>query len=199
VTPGSPATPIAQLRQAVARSGANSQLVTIEGVVTLGKGGFVPGRNQFNLQDDSGGIVIDDQPRLAGIMPQMGEVVRITGRLAEYSGMLQLSPTGPAVRLGQIAMPPARIVVPGQFSESLEGMLLEVRGVRMTEGTFPRVPGNMNLGMRAADGTPLKVFIDEDTGISGSTPLQAFTIRGILYSFNNQWVLYPRGPQDIEL
>jgi len=198
---------VAQIRSGLMNGvlSLDRQTVIIEGVVTFGDGGFVPSRSQFNMQDDTGGIAIDDFRKQGKVTPTVGDRVRVSGRLGAYRGMTQLVPTSPIEILERgISVAPEYVQTAGQFSEMTEGKLMGVRNARIVEGQFPPRPGNSNLRLTLPNGDEVRMFIDTESGISGPTPQGKISVVGVLYSWadsetdtNFRWVLYPRGPADI--
>lgn len=181
--------------------------LSIEGVVSHGAGGFVPHRNQFAMQDETGGLVVDDPDRKGGSrQPMMGERVRVIGRLADYRGTLQLAPAGPIEFLGTAQNPSPLPVGPGDFAEALEGMLLRVEGARIVGGGPTDATGaNANIDIETPDGERVRLFLDADAKIPRLALPPTFAAQGILYPYQGpdagaigapKWALYPRAAFD---
>ncbi len=113
---------------AAARQQALGATVTVRGVVTVPTGAFNRDRS-FALQDDTGGLYVF---RTEGIGQALavGDDVCVTGRLAEYHGLLELMPRAPAqiVRLGRAAAPAPAAVAPKAIGKANEGLLITVTG-----------------------------------------------------------------------
>lgn len=113
---------------ATARQQAIGATVTVHGVVTVPTGAFNTGRS-FALQDDTGGLYVF---RTEGIGQALavGDEVCVTGRLAEYHGLLELMPRTPAqvVRLGRAAAPTPVAVAPKAIGKANEGLLVTATG-----------------------------------------------------------------------
>lgn len=193
---------IAELRRNV-EQWKNASL-TVEGVVTFSGGGYVPHRRQFNIQDATGGLVVDDPDVRGGDPPLEGDRVRVTGALGDYRGMQQVKLTGPIVRLGAGAPPePLRLTSPSRFGEEIEGMLVRFDGVRLLSGVIPEEPTNINLRVATPGGEEVAIFIDLDTKIGGVALPATFSFQGFLYQYawtdasrDYVWIVYPRRRED---
>lgn len=171
---------------AEARKLSTGTVVTVRGIVTVPTGTFSSDRS-FALQDDTGGIYIFRQGGI-GQSLTLGAEVCVTGRLAEYHGLLELMPRRPAevVRIGRGTPPAAQVVRPGQVGKANEGQLVTITGIasRFGERRF------------RVDGTTIYVY--EATGISltGLRPGCRVTVTGFSGNYDGPQV-WPRSQADI--
>lgn len=177
------AQPIGAARQQALGAG-----VTVRGVVTVPTGAFNTDRS-FALQDDTGGLYVY---RAGGIGQALavGDEVCVTGRLADYHGLLELMPATPAqvVRLGRATVPAPRTVAPTAIGKANEGLLISVAGVisDVRERRF-RLAG-------------VPVYIYEATGISlaGVQDGCRAAVTGLSGNYEGPQLL-PRTPADIQV
>jgi len=200
VIPTSNVVTVATIRQS--KSSWLGRTATVEGVVTMGEGGFVPFRNQFHLQDETGGILLDDDKKRGGGSPATGQRVRVTGQVDEFKGMLQLKVAERVVVLGAGQVTP-RPSTPFEFNEALEGMLVRVENTTIAQGRIPDNVLHTNMWVSTPDGTRVRVYLDPDVKIFGFALPPRFSVQGILYQWAPaeaptafEWVIYPRAPGD---
>lgn len=173
---------------AAARQQAAGATVTVRGVVTVPTGTYDAGRS-FALQDETGGIYVY---RTEGIGQSLaaGDDVCITGRLADYHGLLELMPRAPGqvVRLGRAEPPAPAVVAPKTLGKANEGLLVTAAGT---------VSGVGERRFRI-DGTP--VYVYEATGISlaGVRAGCRATVTGLSANYEGPQLL-PRSQADIVL
>lgn len=184
---------------AEARRLSPGALVTIEGSVTVPSGTFRSSFSDegFALQDGGSGIYVSmsTDPGL-----RVGQRVRVTGKLAEGSGLLRLIPSGAgAVRLrGRGPQVQPESVQTGKINETTEGRLVKVTG----KITRP-VVGDPPYGFRlfVDDGTgEIQIYVSTSAKIDLSSlqPGQRVSVTGIGGQYKDHYEIDPRFPADIE-
>jgi hypothetical protein len=160
--------------------------VTARGVVSVPTGVFTAGRS-FAIQDTTGGIYVYRQ---AGIGQKLGlgDQVCVTGWLALYHGLLELTPgsTLQVVRLGSGEPPEPRPVDSAQVGESTEGMLVSVTG-----------PASDVVENRFCVGSST-VYLNASTGITTEGLLEgcSVTVVGLSADYDGAQI-WPRSQADI--
>jgi len=165
------------------RAGARA---TARGVVTAPTGAFNDGQS-FALQDATGGIYVY---RAAGIGQSLavGDDVCVTGRLAEYHGLLELTPASPqqVIRLGQGQAAAPKVVAPEEIGEATEGWLVSVTGTvsRLSDRRF-----------RVGDAA---IFLEKQAGISIATLKEGCpaTVVGLSADYDGAQI-WPRSQADV--
>ncbi len=171
---------------AEARMLAPGTEVTVRGIVTVPTGVFSVNRS-FALQDATGGIYVFRQTGIGQVLAA-GDEVCATGQLANYHGLLELTPhaTAQVVRLGRTALPAAQVIAPKEVGKPNEGRLVTITGIvsDMAERRF------------RVDGTA--VYTYETTGISfaGLRVGCSVTVTGLSGSYDEPQVL-PRSQSDL--
>lgn len=111
---------------------------TVHGVVTVPTGAFTSDRS-FALQDATGGLYIYRQGGIGQTLA-VGDDVCVSGRLAEYHGLLELLPQTPGqvARLGRAAPVAAVAVAPSVLGKANQGQLVSITGTvtRLNERRF---------------------------------------------------------------
>ncbi len=124
-----PATAIGAVQGTADAAAMAGKTVTIQGTVVgdFQSGGF----NGYFLQDagddnpaTSDGIFVYDSSKLSGDVAA-GDVVRLTGKVSDFKGMTQLTPSVKAVECGTAELPAATVIdFPNTGFEAYEGMLV---------------------------------------------------------------------------
>jgi phosphatidylserine/phosphatidylglycerophosphate/cardiolipin synthase-like enzyme len=160
--------------------------VTISGTVTVGTGSFSTTNTDFYIQDATAGISIFKY----GITQTfaMGDSVTISGTIAHYRGLTEISPTTMTPLATGKPLPTPHTMTCYQVAneyntstncEPQEGMLIRIAGVTYT-GTWG---SNLVVTLHDESGT-CDMFLDSDTGTPGMTPPQGrFDVVGILKQF----------------
>ncbi|MFL6561943.1 MAG: lamin tail domain-containing protein, partial [Bacillus sp. (in: firmicutes)] len=179
---------------------------TVEGVVTIQNGILGTQKNNFYIQDATGGINVFGSFD-SGLTVQRGDKLRVTGKVIVYNGMTEFEPTAIQKIEEGLALPTTKDITILELNtfataEPLEGSLVKVTG---------------KVSAVAATGTNYNVtFLDENnkatilrvmgsTGIKPDTDLvigKSYTITGIVgqYTTNathvNGYQVYPRDVKD---
>jgi uncharacterized protein YdeI (BOF family) len=139
-----------------ARERPPGEEVSLQGVVTVPSGLLDAG---FAIQDGSGGIYVFHPDGFSEPL-DLGDVVDVTGRLANANGRLQVVPTDPATDVqvtGLAPLPPPLPWQTGQIGEASEGWLVMVGGT-VTKKEADRLVLDDGSG-------PIDVIIAAGTGI----------------------------------
>ena len=176
------------------------ETVTVEGQVTVGSGVLHETYLKVAIQDDTGGLFIFNEQIQSAL--SAGDRIRVTGRVTQYNGVLQLE--DPRLEfLDRVPLVKPKLVsITEAQSEALEGMLLRVSGKVIHKGRnrggesfilhengdiLMVFRSNMQLGLSLdpfAIGDEVQV-----TGISGQWDPEA--------PFNDGYQIYTRGSSDI--
>jgi uncharacterized protein len=160
--------------------------VTLQGMVTVPSGVFAPNRS-FAIQDATGGIYVYGKG-VAGQALDLGDRVCVTGLLARYHGLLEISPgsTRNIIRLGRGDPPTPKPLHPSQVGEATEGLLISITGPASEVGKNPfRVGG-------------ASVYLDRDTGATSEGLVEGcqVTVVGLSADYDGTQV-WPRSQEDI--
>ena len=106
----------------------DGQLVTVEGVVTIGDGLLYSGKTKFYLQDNSGrGVLVFNNTPLATTYVR-GDKVLVTGTVTKYNSDVEI--TDPTVTLiSQGNDLPAAYVMTGTEAETFNGTWARAKGI----------------------------------------------------------------------
>jgi DNA/RNA endonuclease YhcR with UshA esterase domain len=155
--------------------------------------------NAFVIQDATGGMYIYAGSFSIPAM-SLGDVVRITGTLKNYNGLLEIDPVTAIVRIEAGAAPLPLITQTNSSTiGAAQGWLLKVTGTA-TWSTMPPTPGASDWSFYVNDGSgQVQVFIDKDTQIDmrGYTSPTQVTIIGFSGNYNGTPQLMPRYQSDI--
>ncbi|WP_066248534.1 Ig-like domain-containing protein [Neobacillus drentensis] len=180
---------------------------TVEGVVTIQNGILGTQKNNFYIQDATGGINVFGNFD-SGLTVQRGDKLRVTGKVIVYNGMTEFEPTA-IQRLDEgLALPTAKditILDLNTFTaaEPLEGSLVKVTGkvsAVVATGT------NYNVTFLDENNKATTLRVMGATGIKPDTDLvigKSYSITGIVgqYTTNATHVsgyqVFPRDVKDI--
>ncbi|MCZ2355767.1 MAG: phospholipase D-like domain-containing protein [Bacteroidia bacterium] len=180
----------AQIPISQARASALNSTVTITGIVTNG--------NEFGtatryIQDATGGIGTFSAAMMAST--NRGDSVIVTGTLAQYNNLLQLSPVSNVQIISSGNPLPSPVVFPaGQtanaFAEAYEGMLVRLDGITnittTAGGAVSSFAGNTNYNINGVAVTQMRANTNSTgaTGVVGKTPpTSTFSLLGIMSQF----------------
>lgn len=174
--------PINTISIADARTKAAGETVTIKGVVAANL------KNTISIQDATGGIAV--RPTSLGLT--VGDEVTLTGKLADYRGLLQLDPATVVEKGTNIGAPAAKVVTGADVNESNESQLVTVKNV-----TLNSVTGTSWKNFTANDGT--NFIVRDETGelLSLKVGTTYESISGIVQQFDNDYQIIPRSQTDI--
>ena len=166
-----------------ARNRAPGSEVTVQGSVTVPTGVFTPNQS-FALQDATGGIYVYGKG-VAGKALDPGDRVCVTGRLALYHGLQEISPED-VTRLSRGDPPLPKTIEPAGVGETTEGLLISITGPASEVGKNPfRVGG-------------AAVYLDRDTGATAGDLVEGcpVTVVGLSSDYDGPQV-WPRSQEDI--
>ncbi|MGA3600539.1 endonuclease [Lysinibacillus agricola] len=181
VDPVDPETP-AILSIGDARTKGVGETVTIKGTVAAGL------KNTFSVQDDTGGIAV----RPTSLPLTIGDEVTLTGKLADYHGLLQLDSATIVEKGGNSGAPSPKVVTGTQVTEANESQLVTVKNVTITDVQ----QGNGSANFTANDGTNFIVRDETNSlGLTAGTSYESIT--GIVQQFDQDYQVIPRSTADI--
>ena len=170
-----------------ARAAGAGEAVTVEGIVTRAEGAFL------YIQDETGGLVIRQTSGeifdgiASGAIPR-GSVVRVTGTLSEFRGLLQINNDDleSLVGLGSDDVPAPQVITLAELTangEDYEGELVTISDV-----SFDTPPAQFEAGtnydITDASGTgTLRIVNEDDTELDGTDFIgNPATVTGIVGS-----------------
>src|SRR5690554_1282514 len=164
--------------------------VTITGVAS--DGGELGGSIRY-IQDESGGIPIYG-PSASSV--NRGDSVTVSGKLKDFSGLLEIDPISNIVNHGAGIQIPAWNINIVDLGETYEGRLVRIDNVTFNDAgsTFSN-----STNYDFTDGTNTgTIRINSGTSMNGQTiPSGAQTIVGLLSEYNGLYQLLPRDINDI--
>lgn len=164
---------------AEARTTALGQTVTIKGIVAANL------KNTVSVQDGTGGIAI----RPSSLPATVGDEVTLTGKLAEFRGLLQLDATTIVSKTENVGAPTPKVVTGAEVNENSESLLVQAKQITLTALTA----GNYT----ATDGTTNFIVRDENSSLGLVVGKTYESITGIVQQFDADYQIIPRSVQDI--
>ncbi|CUU08293.1 Por secretion system C-terminal sorting domain-containing protein [Candidatus Kryptobacter tengchongensis] len=172
--------------------------VTVVGIVISPN--FVPVASgkpaiSYYIQDETGGINIFRDGLSDTLKLNIGNLVKVKGRIYQYNGLTEiipdsLNPFGNITILKPDTVPPSPVKISiAQFlsnPERYEGMLIKIDTVWKKSGTWPGAGSNANIIVYDKDtNLPIILRIDADTDIDGNPePRYPINIIGIAGQFH---------------
>ncbi|WP_391120119.1 endonuclease [Psychrobacillus sp. L3] len=167
------------LTLAEARATAIGETVTIKAIVAANL------KNTVSVQDTTGGIAV----RPATLPATLGDEVTLTGKLAEFRGLLQLDNATIVEKKANVGAPTPKVVTGAQVNESNESVLVQAKQITLTA---------VNAGnYTATDGTTNFIVRDENNSLGLSVGKTYESITGIVQQFDADYQIIPRFAQDI--
>ncbi|KMY51930.1 S-layer homology domain-containing protein [Peribacillus loiseleuriae] len=185
-----------------------NKLFTVEGVATVDTQILGTQKQNFYLQDATGGMNIFSGSLETGFKVVKGDQLRITGKVIFYNGLTEFEPTSIVkVSEGNPIPEPRKLTINDlntyAVAEPLEGSLVTVTGkVSATAST----PPNWNVTFIDENNKTTTLRVMGATGVIPDNHLvtgKSYTVTGILgqYTTNvsatNGYQLYPRDAMDI--
>lgn len=164
---------------AEARSGKIGDTVTIKAIVAANL------KNSISVQDGTAGIAV----RPASLPATIGDEVIVSGKLAEYLGLLQLDNATIVDKQEQVGAPAPKVVTGAEVNEANESLLVQARDITLTAV-------NAN-NFTATDGTNSFIVRDEKGILNLKVGNVYESITGIVQQFNNDYQIIPRFASDI--
>lgn len=174
--------PVLPISIGEARDKAIGEIVTVKGVVAANL------KNTISVQDGTGGIAV----RPTSLSLTVGDEVTLTGKLADYRGLLQLDASTVVQKGTNVGAPIAKIVIGAEVNENVESQLVTVQNITLTSVS----QGSGWANFIASDGT--NFLVRDETGTLGLTVDTAYeSITGIVQQFDNDYQIIPRSTTDI--
>lgn len=174
--------PVLPITIAEARSKPVGETVTIKGTVAANL------KNTISVQDATGGIAV----RPTSLPITVGDEVTLTGKLADYRGLLQLDASTIVQKGENVGAPTAKVVTGEEVNESTESQLVTVRNVTLTAVNS----GSGWANYTATDGTNF-IVRDETATLDLSVGTMYESITGIVQQFDNDYQIIPRSTMDV--
>ncbi|MEK4484672.1 endonuclease [Psychrobacillus sp. FSL H8-0484] len=164
---------------AEARATAVGETVTIKAIVAANL------KNTVSVQDATGGIAV----RPANLSATVGDEVTLTGKLAEFRGLLQLDGANIVEKTENVGAPTPKVVTGAEVNEANESLLVQAKQITLTA---------VNAGnYTATDGTTNFIVRDENNSLGLSVGKTYESITGIVQQFDAAYQIIPRSIQDI--
>ncbi len=183
-----------------ARNLPNNTVVTIKGIVTADNSAIGGGKLSTYIQDDNAGINLYHSTSQD---LEEGQMVKVTGKLAEYKGLKEVIPSTIEILESNVAVPQPRVISlsdlqDSAIAESLEGQLVKVEGYVSSVPSSP-AGGGYNVSIIDADlnSTTLRVMEGTDT-IDSLVEGKWYEVTAIVSQYDSYQIL-PRKATDIML
>lgn len=144
-------------------------------------------KNTISIQDETGGIAV----RPTSLAVNVGDEVTVTGKIADYRGLLQLDEAS-VVEKSVGTEPTAKTVTGAAIGEDVESQLVTVNNVTLSDKEAG--PGWANF--IATDGTEFTVR-DENDSLGLQAGMTYDSITGIVQQFDDVYQVIPRGLSDV--
>ncbi|WP_274309135.1 endonuclease [Solibacillus daqui] len=169
-----------------AREKAIGETVTLKGVVAAKL------KNTISVQDETGGIAV----RPTTLDVQLGEEVTLTGKLADFNGLLQLDSASIVEKGSNVGVPQPKTITGDAVAEINESQLVTVEDITLTLSTS----GTGWKNYKATDASG-KTFLvrDENDNLNLAVNTKYESITGIVQQFNADYQIIPRSVADIVL
>ncbi|WP_413364806.1 endonuclease [Lysinibacillus sp. 3P01SB] len=145
-------------------------------------------KNTISIQDETGGIAV----RPTSLNVSVGDEVTLTGKLADYRGLLQLDSAAIVNNQAGAGVPNPKVVT--ALNEENESQLVTVENVKLTAvaGTSWK-----NYTATTADGAAF--IVRDETGELSTLAVDSEyeSITGIVQQFDNDYQIIPRSELDI--
>ncbi len=182
--------------------------VRIEGYITVATGTFNSSSNDIYVEDESAGINIW-QRNQQNPSVSVGDKVKVEGVINQYKGKTEIEITNSPCNMQVLSTSNTvypTVITCKEINETFEGMLVEIRDVKITDGSFPSANSNAwNIKIEDRFGNEGMMAVDKDTNIDGTpTPTGTFNLIGVVYQYdsdspyNSGYKILPRSTDDIE-
>lgn len=148
-------------------------------------------KNTISIQDETGGIAV----RPTSLNINVGDEVTLTGKLAEFRGLLQLDSATVVENVTGGENPKAKIVAIGDINEKIESQLVTVKNITLSNDSS----GTGWVNYKAVDEQGNNVLIRDETGQLDSLQVDGKyeSITGIVQQYDNDYQIIPRSSVDI--
>ncbi|MFO1443278.1 endonuclease [Bacillus sp. Bva_UNVM-123] len=158
------------------------ETVTVKGIVA----GIL--KNTISVQDSTGGIAV----RPTSLDIQIGDEVTLTGKLADYRGLLQLDGTTILEKGENVGVPTPKVITGVEISEANESQLVTIHNVVLSDVQS----GSGWANYVATDGHEF-IVRDETASLDLAVGTTYDSITGIVQQFDNNYQVIPRSMADI--
>jgi hypothetical protein len=169
------------------------QNVIVEGIVT----GFntFGSYNKYYVQDDAGawnGVYVYDNT--TGVVLSVGDLVKLTGKVDEYWGVTEIAASNVEI-ISSRNVTPEPVVITSAITEDLEGILVTVENVEITEDTDE--DDSRALLLAIAGDQQFKVY-DELFGAFEPEAGKTYNLTGVVAFVYDHYRICPRSESDFE-
>ncbi|MEZ7172901.1 endonuclease [Sporosarcina sp. OR05] len=170
---------------AEARTKSIDSTVTIKGIVAAKL------NNTISVQDATGGIAV----RPTSLNISIGEEVTLTGKIADYRGLLQLDGATIVGEPTVVGEPAPKVITGAEVNEDNESLLVKTENIEILSVQ----DGNGWANYTATDGTSEFIVRDESKSLGLEVGSLYDSVTGIVQQFDNTYQVIPRSVQDIIL
>ncbi|WP_336822414.1 lamin tail domain-containing protein [Sporosarcina sp. USHLN248] len=156
--------------------------VTVKGIVAANL------KNTISVQDATGGIAV----RPTSLAIAVGDEVTLTGKLADYRGLLQLEQAKVVENAGNVGNPTSKTVTGAELGEAIESQLVTIHNVVLSDVEV----GGGWANYLATDGHEF-IVRDETATLDLTVGTTYDSITGIVQQFDDAYQIIPRSAQDI--
>ncbi|MER2111398.1 MAG: endonuclease [Solibacillus isronensis] len=148
-------------------------------------------KNTISVQDETGGLAV----RPTSLNVNVGDEVTVTGKLADFRGLLQLDSAAVIENVTGGEGPDAKVVAIGEINEQLESQLVTVKNTTLTIDSS----GSGWVNYKAVDELGNYILIRDETGQLDSLRADGNyeSITGIVQQYDNEYQIIPRSSLDI--
>ncbi|CCQ98435.1 hypothetical protein CULT_880008 [[Clostridium] ultunense Esp] len=186
-----------------------NETVTVEGIVTIANN--IVGANSLYIQDATGGInLFRGAVSSSTLIP--GDKVRVTGKVAFYNGLTELTPDKiDVIGTESLPMPQEQTLsqlVAYETAEPLEGMLVKTSGTITDIPASPDTGNGYNLTLtdkKTNKSITVRVMVSTGIDVSQLQKDKEYDISGILSQYDKSspytdgYQIFPRSQEDIKL
>ncbi len=173
--------------------------ITVTGVVTVPDSTFSTTATDNHIQDATGGVDVFQSGGLATYHMSLGDSVTITGTIAQFNGLTEISPITSFTKHASGRPQPDPVILTcdsvmvgsmwANYTDPHEAQLIRVNNVHIVSGTWPTTVSGTNVSVYVQDAVSansMQVFIDKDTKVNGTpAPGDTFSIVGVLRQFDS--------------
>lgn len=148
-------------------------------------------KNTISVQDETGGIAV----RPTSLNVNVGDEVTLTGKLADFRGLLQLDSAAVIENVTGGEGPDAKVIAIGDINEQLESQLVTVKNTKLSIDSS----GSGWVNYKAVDEQRNNILIRDETGQLGVLRADGNyeSITGIVQQYDNDYQIIPRSSVDI--
>src|SRR5690606_34362081 len=175
------------------------ELIEVEGTVTTGTGFW--GGKAFYVQDETAGLYVYTSN--ADVTP--GDQVRLTGKVSEYSGELQLQPNMVEKISSNNELPALQSITPAGVNEDTQGERIELQNVTITGLKAVNDFGTFEFSATAENGETVVVRNDNRNGLTFEQFTKQYKegdlihVTGIASKFNTSYQVKTLGSESFDL